>query len=49
MEAAVWLILIGLCFVDWHLWKLVLDQRRHNQATESLLAEIRDRLAVRSN
>lgn len=36
------LILIGVAMVDAKLWKMVLEQSRHNKATETLLAEIRD-------
>jgi hypothetical protein len=47
MEFAVWIILLGVALIDGKLWKLVLDQRRHNKAVEQLLGEIRDRLPTR--
>ncbi len=37
------LILIGVAMIDAKLWKIVLEQRRHNKATETLLSEIRDK------
>jgi hypothetical protein len=37
------LILLGVALIDGKLWKVVLEQRRHNKAVEKLLAEIRDR------
>jgi hypothetical protein len=43
MEIMVFIILLGVVLIDGKLWKVVLEQRRHNKAVESLLAEIRDR------
>jgi hypothetical protein len=43
VEIMVLLILLGVALVDGKLWKVVLEQRRHNKAVEQLLAEIRDR------
>jgi hypothetical protein len=37
------LILLGVALIDGKLWKVILEQRRHNKAVEQLLAEIRDR------
>jgi hypothetical protein len=37
------LTLLGVALIDGKLWKMVLEQRRHNKAVEQLLAEIRDR------
>ena len=37
------LILLGLALIDGKLWKVLLEQRRHNKAIEQLLTEIRDR------
>ena len=39
----VWLILLGVALIDAKIWKMLLEQRRHNKTFESLLAEIRDR------
>ncbi|MGE5293475.1 MAG: hypothetical protein ACM3VT_01470 [Solirubrobacterales bacterium] len=36
------LILIGVAMIDGKLWKMVIEQSRHNKAAEALLAEIRD-------
>jgi sulfite exporter TauE/SafE len=38
------LILLGVVLIDAKLWKVVLEQRRHDKAVEGLLAELRDRL-----
>lgn len=43
MEIIVFLILLGVALIDGKLWKVVLEQHRHNKAVEGLLAEIRDR------
>jgi hypothetical protein len=43
MEIMVFLILVGVAMIDGKLWKMVLEQRRHNKAVEALLAENRDR------
>jgi len=32
------LILIGVAMIDAKLWKMLLEQRRHNKAMEALLA-----------
>ena len=37
-------ILIGVAMIDAKIWKLVLEQGRHNKAAEALLAKIRDEL-----
>jgi hypothetical protein len=39
----VFIILLGVAMIDGKLWKVVLEQRRHNKTVEALLAEIRDR------
>ncbi|MBC8872534.1 MAG: hypothetical protein H8E44_24130 [Planctomycetes bacterium] len=41
MEIMVLIILIGVVLIDGKLWKVVLEQRRHNRRVEQLLAEIR--------
>ncbi len=46
MEVMILLILIGVAMIDAKLWKVVLEQRRHNKAVEQLLAEIRVGLTV---
>jgi len=45
MEAAVFIILIGVLMIDAKIWKIVTMQRNHNRAVEAVLAEIRDRSA----
>jgi hypothetical protein len=35
------IILVGVVLIDGKLWKMVLEQRRHNRTVEQLLAEIR--------
>ena len=37
-------ILIGVAMIDAKIWKMVFEQRKHNNASEALLAEIRDEL-----
>jgi len=44
MEAIVIFILIGVALIDAKIWKVMLEQRRHNGQVEQLLAAIRDRL-----
>ncbi|MFP4057460.1 MAG: hypothetical protein ACLF0G_11380 [Candidatus Brocadiia bacterium] len=51
MNTMVLIILLGVLFIDvamlsieGKLWKAVLEQRRHNNAVEQLLAELRDRM-----
>jgi uncharacterized membrane protein YedE/YeeE len=41
MEVMVFIILLGIVLIDAKLWKVVLEQRRHNKTIEQLLAEIR--------
>jgi hypothetical protein len=43
MNVIILLILLGVALIDGKLWKMVLEQRRHNRAVEQLLGEIRDR------
>ncbi len=43
METVVFIILLAVALIDGKLWKVVLEQRRHNKAVEALLADIRDR------
>jgi hypothetical protein len=43
------LTLIGIALIDGKLWKMLLEQRRHNKAIEQLLAEVRDRAGGRSS
>ena len=44
MEIMVVIIVLGfLAMIDAKLWKVVLEQRRHNNAVEALLTEIRNR------
>ena len=42
MEVMVFIIMLGVALIDGKLWKVVLEQRRHNKTVEALLAEIRD-------
>jgi len=43
MEIMVFIILLGVALIDGKLWKITLEQNRHNRAVEVLLKEIRDR------
>jgi hypothetical protein len=46
-ELLPWLVIaVGLAVIVIHfnVWRLLDEQKRHNRATEALLAEIRDRL-----
>jgi len=36
------LILLGVAMIDGKIWNIVLEQRRHHKAVESLLLEIRN-------
>ena len=44
MEIMVLIILVGVVLIDGKLWKVVLEQRRHNRCVEHLLTEIRANL-----
>jgi hypothetical protein len=44
VEAMVLFILIGVALIDGKMWKLVIEQRRHNKQVEQLLGEIRERM-----
>lgn len=35
--------LLAVILIHWNLWRLFDEQKRHNRAVESLLADIRDR------
>jgi hypothetical protein len=41
MEIMLFIILVGVILIDGKLWKVVLEQRRHNSAVERLLVELR--------
>lgn len=41
MEIMLFIILVGVILIDGKLWKVVLEQSRHNRAVEQLLAEMR--------
>jgi hypothetical protein len=46
MEALFWiglLTLLGVAMIDLKIWRMVSEQRRHNQAIEQILGELRDR------
>jgi large-conductance mechanosensitive channel len=47
VELIPWLLVAACLFViliHYNVWRLLDEAKRHNQATEALLAEIRDRL-----
>ncbi|MGA2257531.1 MAG: hypothetical protein ABSG53_22960 [Thermoguttaceae bacterium] len=48
METCVIIIVIGVALTDAKLWKLMLEQRRHNREVEESLAAIADKLKARS-
>lgn len=41
MEIMLFIILLGVVLIDGKLWKMVLEQRRHNRVVEQLLVEMR--------
>jgi hypothetical protein len=48
VETCVIIIVIGVALTDAKLWKLMLEQRRHNREVEESLAAIADKLKARS-